>query len=87
MNTTLELDAEFINAVRPLDNRPLDRFLKELIVLELYRRRQISSGKAAGLLNMQQAEFIRYSSEQGIPFLDMSEAELENEVELLAAWS
>ena len=87
MNTILELDAEFMSVVRPLDNRPLDRFLKELIVLELYRRRQISSGKAASLLKMSQSEFIRYASEQGISVIDMSDAEFEDEIKQLTDWS
>ena len=55
--------------------------LKELSVLELYRRKDISSGKAAELLEMARFEFVRYASRLGIPFFDMSEEELEKDLE------
>jgi len=54
--------------------------IKEIAVLELYRRRDISSGKAAELLGMERFEFVRYASRLGIPFLDMDEMELDEEI-------
>jgi predicted HTH domain antitoxin len=83
--TVLELESEWVGVLRPLADQPLDDFIKELAVLELYRRRAISSGKAATLLGMQRFEFINYASRLGIPFLDMSEAELEAEIAQLQA--
>ena len=77
---TLELEAEWLDVLRPLSDRPLDSFVKELAVLELYRRRHISSGKAAELLEMERFEFIHYASRLGIPFIDMSPAELDEEL-------
>ena len=56
----------------------------ELIVLALYRERSISGGCAAGLLDMDRMEFIRYAGRRGIPCLDMSEEELRDE---LAEWN
>ncbi|MFN3763868.1 MAG: UPF0175 family protein, partial [Anaerolineae bacterium] len=44
------------------------------------RRREISSGKAAGLLGMERFEFVRYAARLGIPFFDMDETELAGEV-------
>ena len=76
----LELESEWVKVLRPLANRPLDGFVKELIVLELYRQRLISSGKAAELLGMERFEFVRYASRLGIPFIDMSAEELAEEV-------
>lgn len=64
--------------------RPLEEALPELIVLELYRRGQLSSGKAAELLDMGRIEFIRYASRLGLSFFDLTEAEWEKEVEGLA---
>ena len=55
--------------------------LKELSILELYRRKEISSGKAAELLDMEHFEFVRYASRLGIPFFDMSKEELERDIE------
>ena len=83
----LQLEAEWVKALRPLADRPLDAFVKELAVLELYRRRLVSSGKAAELLDMPRLEFIHYASRLGIPFLDLSEAELDEELALLETWS
>lgn len=78
----LEIDPELVNVLRPLSDQPLQRFAEELIVLELYRRRQISSGKAAELLNMERLAFIQYASRQGIAFLDMSADEFADDVAL-----
>ena len=78
----LEIDPELVDVLRPLSDQPLQRFAEELIVLELYRRRQISSGKAAELLNLDRLTFIQYASRQGIPFFDMSADEFADEVAL-----
>ncbi len=76
---TLELEKELADLLRPAQGR-LEDVLKEYLVLELYRRRKISSGKAAELLGMERLEFIRYASRMGIPFLDMDEEEWAEEV-------
>ena len=83
-NTVVTLEPEWVNTLRPLDNRPLDHFVKELAVLELYRRRQISSEKAAELLKMERMEFVRFASRQGIAFYDLSDEEFADEMELLS---
>lgn len=83
--TALELEPEWVNVLRPLADRPLDRFIKELAVLELYRRHMISGGKAAELLEMERFEFVHYASRLGIPFFDMSAAEMDEELAQLKA--
>lgn len=50
---------DLINMLRPLSGQPLWRIAEELIVLEPYRRRQISSGKVAELLNMEPLAFVQ----------------------------
>jgi predicted HTH domain antitoxin len=60
---------------------------KECIVLELYRRGTISSGKAAELLGMDRFEFIRYSGRLGIPYFQLSAEELQEELQQLRKWS
>lgn len=50
-----------------------------MIVLELYRRGTISSGKAAELLSTSRLDFIQHASRLGIPFFDMTEDEWEAE--------
>jgi predicted HTH domain antitoxin len=52
---------------------------REMIVLELYRRGTISSGKASELLGTSRLDFIRHASRLGIPFFDMTEGEWETE--------
>jgi predicted HTH domain antitoxin len=57
----------------------LDAKVREWLVLDLYRRGRISSGKAARLLGMDRVAFIQYSSDLGIPFFDMTESEWQAE--------
>lgn len=54
--------------------------LTELAVLELYRRKEISSGKSAELIGMERFEFVRYASRLGISYFDMSKEELERDL-------
>jgi len=76
---TMELEPELLELLHPPTGRVEDT-VREYVVWELYRRRQISSGKAAELLGMDRVTFIQLSSRQGIPFLDMDERELEDEI-------
>lgn len=46
----------------------MDRRALEMIVLELYRRHDISSSRAAKLLDLDLLAFIRWSGSLGIPF-------------------
>ena len=75
----IELERELLDLLHDV-GRPEDK-LKEYLVLELYRRREISSGKAAELLGMERFEFIRYASRNGIPYFDMDAQELKDEIE------
>ncbi len=77
----LTFKPELISVLRPLTDQPLEGYAEELMVLELYRRRQISSGKAAELLGMDRIAFIQYASRLGVAFFDMSEQELAAEIE------
>ncbi len=76
---TMEIDRELFNLLHHV-GRPEDK-LKEYPVLEMYRRREISSGKAAELLGMERFEFIRYASRVGIPFFDLDRQELHDEIQ------
>lgn len=53
-------------------NQPVAKLVREFVVLELYRRGSISSGKAAGWLGMPRPEFVHYASRLGIPLLEMT---------------
>ena len=60
-------------------NHSLEQTARELMVLELFRRGTVSSGKAAEMLGMSRFEFIRYASRLGITFLDLTEDEWQAE--------
>jgi hypothetical protein len=75
---SIDLDEKVVALLRQ-SNQPVDQAAQELIVLQLYAQRVISSGKAAELLGMDRLAFIQYSGRLGIPFLDMSEEEWETE--------
>jgi predicted HTH domain antitoxin len=64
-------------------NQPVQEAGREMIVLELYRRGTVSSGKAAELLGMQRFDFIQHASRLGIPFFAMTEDEWEAEMAAL----
>ena len=55
-------------------NQPVQAAAREMIVLELYRRGAISSGKAAELLGTSRLASITHSG-LGIPYLEMTEDE------------
>lgn len=63
----------------------IERHALEMIVLELYRRRTISAGRAAELLSMEQLAFIRWTGELGIPYFDLSADELREELRILGS--
>lgn len=59
---------------------PIDKMTYEAIVLDLYRRAIVSSGKAAELLGLPHVEFIMSAGKLGIPFIQMSPEELASEI-------
>ena len=76
----IELDQDLVALLEEL-RRPVKQAARELIVLELYRQGELSSGKAAQLLGMRRDEFIRHASERGIPYLQLTAEDLRREVE------
>jgi predicted HTH domain antitoxin len=58
----------------------IEQNVLELIVLELYRRHDISAGRAAEILGRDKLEFIRWSGSLGIPYLDMTAEEWQEEL-------
>ena len=54
---------------------------RELIVLELYRQGELSSGKAAQLLGLARDDFIQHASRQGIQHFQLRGEELRQELD------
>lgn len=75
---TVELDDE-LAALLEQTQQPLEKATREALVLELYRRGIVSSGKAAELLGMQRFDFVRYADKLGIAFFRMSKEDWEAE--------
>jgi predicted HTH domain antitoxin len=74
---TCDLPPELMALLRELgEPAPV---VKECVVIELYRRGLLSSGKAAELLGMNREAFIHYTGRLGIPFLRMTGDEWEEE--------
>ncbi len=86
MSVTLVLNDE-IAALLPQNGEAAEKNAQELIVLELYRRGAVSSGKAAQWLGMSKVEFIRYSGELGIPYFDMTPEEFEAEMKVVESFA
>ena len=75
MNTvSIALEEDLVALLQGL-NQPVQQAAREFIVLELYRRGTISSGKAAQLLDMPRWEFVPHASRLGIAFFDLTENE------------
>jgi predicted HTH domain antitoxin len=75
----VELDRDLVDLLEELQ-RPAKKEARELIVLELYRQGEVSSGRAAQLLGKEREEFIRYASQQGIPYFQLEGDELQREL-------
>jgi len=58
----------------------IERNVLEMLVLELYRQRKLSVGRAAALLGLDQLAFIRWSGALGVPFFDMTDEDWEHEL-------
>jgi hypothetical protein len=77
LSLTLDDDLADLLGDGPL---PADQAALELIVMELYRRGKISSGRGAEILQLSRLDFIRAASALGIPYIRLTEAELEQEL-------
>ena len=75
----LELDDDFAELLGSSPEQ-IERSALEMIVLELYRRHEISAGRAAALLGLDLLAFIRWSGSLGVPFFDMTDEDWEQEL-------
>ena len=60
--------------------QPVEQTAREILVLELYRRGLVTSGKAAALLNISRLDFIQRASDLGVPYFRFTEEEWQAEV-------
>lgn len=76
---------EPLAAILHQTNQPAQQAGREMIVLELYRRGTISSGKAGELLGMPRMDFIGHASRLGIPYFALTADEWEAEMASLGS--
>ncbi len=75
---------EEVVALLGLSGEQLERSVLEDIVLGMYRRHHISARRAAGLLSMEFLSFLRWTGEMGIPYIDMTPEEWQEEMRVVA---
>jgi hypothetical protein len=61
----------------------IERRALESIVLDLYRRRELPAGRAATFLGLEKFAFIRWAGELGVPYLDMTPEEWQEELRVI----
>jgi len=66
--------------------KPLDEAAREALVMDLFRRRKVSTGKACELLGLERLDFVRRAAELGIPVYLTTEKEWEADTAALDAW-
>jgi len=80
MNTvTIELEEPLVSILRQ-ENHSVATLVREIVVMELYRRGVVSSEKAAELLGTSREEFIRRASSLGLQSFDPKRDEWEAEL-------
>lgn len=62
------------------------RQLTEFSVIGLYQKRRISTGKAAEMLDMSKAEFIRLLARASVSYFDYTAEELADEFLVVDQW-
>jgi predicted HTH domain antitoxin len=78
----LEIDEDLAEL---LGNSPeqIERSAPEKIVLELYRSRELSAGRAAEILNRDKFAFILWAGKHGVPYFDMTPEEWQQELQAI----
>ena len=74
MSVRIEIDEPLAALLHQADE-PVQAVAREMIVLELYRRGTISSGKAAEFLGISRPAFIQRASQLGIPYVELTDDE------------
>ena len=66
--------------------QPLDQAARETIVMGLFQRGKISSGKACELLGLERMDFMRRANELAVPVYLTTEEEWEREKATIDSW-
>jgi predicted HTH domain antitoxin len=66
--------------------QPLDQAAREALVMDLFRRGKVSTGKAGELLGLERMAFVRRAAELGVPVYLTTEEEWEREKATIDSW-
>jgi predicted HTH domain antitoxin len=77
---TVDLPKSVINLLGPTDQVAARR-LAELAYVELFRQGEVSSGWAAEQLGMSKTDFLDLLFDHDVPYFDLSEEDLRQQVE------
>jgi predicted HTH domain antitoxin len=81
---TVMLDDELAELLER--EKPLDQAARETIVMDLFRRGKISTGKACELLGLDRVAFARRAAELDIPYFQMTKQDWETEKATIDEW-
>jgi predicted HTH domain antitoxin len=66
--------------------QPLDQAAREALVMDLFRRGRVSTGKACELLGLDRVSFARRAAELDVAYFQMTKEDWETEKATLDAW-
>lgn len=81
---TVTLDEDLAALIE--GEKSLDEATREALVMDLFRRRKVSTGKACELLGLERLDFIRRANEHNVPVYLTTEKEWEADLAALDAW-
>jgi predicted HTH domain antitoxin len=81
---TVALDDELAALLEA--DKPLDEATREALVMDLFRRRKVSTGKACELLRLEREGFLHRAAELGVPVYLTTEREWEADRAALEEW-
>ncbi len=81
---TVVLDDELATLLE--GDRPLDQAARETLVMDLFRRGKISTGKACELLGLERLAFVRRAAELDVPVYLTTEEEWKRERATIDSW-
>lgn len=81
---TLSVSLDFaVDVPFEIKDEEVQKTLKKLFVLHLFKTGRISSGKAAEMLGITKYEMLEIIYSEGIPYFDYDEGEIRKEFEAL----
>jgi predicted HTH domain antitoxin len=81
---TVTLDEDLAALIE--GEKSLDEAAREALVMDLFRRRKVSTGKACELLGVDRLDFLRRANEHDVPVYLTTEEEWEREKATIDSW-